>query len=343
MAQLTVQMPNQFNSGAAPLTVGVQKVLIDNMGVSGKVFATPLLPLNEGNAGGWAFSVDTFSLTVLANQPVNAGFNGVVHVPIFSASQGSCNTGAPVANDCFKYNAFIEPASATGSLVYRMTVKTGGSNWCVNMWKSGQVVINSGSQINMLIQNGAFKVEAKLSGRVKITDPLSGNIDVSIPDITFQNLVIRNEAPYFSPGTWGFPTPAQIGASFGGFGLHIDKIAMIDNAGSPALTFNAGFKITDDNIGLKADGSFLIKGHLITIAGRQRWVYESFDVTEISVDGSFPGVEKVKGKLTFYEGNATFGTGFRGGVVLIVKGIAEVSAVAQFGRIKTPKEFKYFL
>lgn len=342
MAQLTVQMPNQFNNGAGPLNVGVEKVLIDNMGVSGKVFASPLLSLAEGNAGGWAFSVDTFSLTVLANQPVNAGFNGVVHVPIFSGSQGACNTGAPVANDCFKYKAFIEPSPEEGHPVYRMTVNTGASNWCVNMWKAGQVTINSGSQIDMLIENGQFKVSATLSGKVKITEPLSGNIDIGIPEITFQNLIIKNESPYFTSGTWGFPFPNTIGASFGGFGLHISKIAMDDNAVNPALTFNAGFKISDDSIGLKADGSFLIKGHLNTIAGRQRWVYESFQVTDIQVNGSFPGVEKIEGKLTFYEGHATYGTGWRGGVVLVVKGLAEVSAVAQFGRIKTPTEYKYF-
>ncbi|MEO6040004.1 MAG: hypothetical protein ABIQ93_16445, partial [Saprospiraceae bacterium] len=336
MANLTVQMPNQFNSGSAPLTVGVTRVLFDNMGVSGKVYAKPLLDLDHGNAGGWAFSVDEFSMTVLANQPVNAGFKGLIHVPVFSRADtggnggggsnfnggnnanyvSGCNVGAPTADDCFTYDAFIEPSPNSGQPVYRMTVNTGGNTMCANMWKSGQVIINSGSQINMIIENGAFKVEAKLNGKVKITEPVSGNVDVNIPEITFQNLIIRNQAPYFTPGTWGFPIPNQLGGSFGGFGLHIGNIAMIDNNGSPALKFDAGFKITDDNIGLKADGSFLIKGQLTNINGRQRWIYQSFQVTDIDLEGSFPGVEKVKGKLTFYEGDATYGTGWRGGVQL---------------------------
>ncbi|MBL7774462.1 MAG: fibronectin type III domain-containing protein, partial [Saprospiraceae bacterium] len=84
MKQLSVEMPRQFDNNGSTMTIGVQQLVLDHMGVSGRVFATPLLPLENGNAGGWAFSVDEFNLLVLANQPVNAGFKGRIHVPIFS-------------------------------------------------------------------------------------------------------------------------------------------------------------------------------------------------------------------------------------------------------------------
>ncbi|MBN8680358.1 MAG: hypothetical protein J0M29_19180 [Chitinophagales bacterium] len=342
MANLSVRMPNQFNGGGAPLTVGVQRVLIDNMGVSGKVFATPLLPLDQGNAGGWAFSVDSFTLTVLANQPVNAGFKGRIHVPMFSGIQSSCNTGAPIASDCFSYNAFIEPSPTLGHAIYRMTVNTGNTNWCVNMWKSGEVKVNSGSQIKMEIENGEFFVEASLSGTVKITDPLSSNIDIKIPTITFENLLLKNHSPYFTSGTWGFPAGASGGLEFGGFGINITKIQMKeDTDAQPMLSFELGLKLADDNIGLAANAGFSIKGQINTIAGKQRWVYQNFEVNKVTLDGHFPGVDKIAGTLMFYEADQVYGTGWRGGVKLSITKLAEVSAVAQFGRMKNP-DYKYF-
>jgi hypothetical protein len=360
---VAVEMPQHFNNNGQKMTVGVQHVVLDHMGVSGTVFATPLLPLDNGNAGGWAFSVDEFRLTVLANQPVNANFKGRIHVPIFSkgssapppggnpggslakegyyegAESGACSTGAPTVDDCFAYEAFIEPAS--GSPKYRMTVNTNGNNWCVDMWKAGQVTINSGSQIDMLIENGEFFVKAKLNGTVKITDPLSGSLNVNIPNITFQNLILQNKEPYFSPGTWGFPN-ASVSADFGGFGINISNINMVESDGDPGLRFKAGIKIASGGVDLAAEGGFIIRGQMNTVNGRQRWVFKNFAVDQIMLDGSFSGVSRVHGILQFYDEDPTFGTGWRGGVSLTIKGMAEVTAVAQFGRITQPTNYKYF-
>lgn len=370
MRTLSVRMPNHFNNNGSPMQIGVEKVVLDHMGVSGTVYAKPLLDLNNGNAGGWAFSVDEFRLTVLANQPAAANFYGKIHVPIFSkgtsgggggggsngggsfqngddekgnsaeSMSGTCNTGAPTADDCFAYTAFIEPG--TGSPKYRMTVNTNGNNWCVDMWKAGQVTINSGSQIDMVIENGQFSVKAKLNGTVKITEALSPSLAMSIPNITFQNLIIQNKSPYFTPGTWGFPTPNSVGASFGGFGINLSDIKMVQSGDDPGLSFNAGIKIASGGVNLTAEGGFIIRGQMTTINGRQRWTYKNFGVDEIKLDGSFSGVARVHGILQFYDEDATFGTGWRGGVGLTIKGFAEITAVAQFGRITHPINYKYF-
>ena len=370
MRTLAVRMPNQFNNNGTPMQIGVEKVVLDHMGVSGTVYAKPLLNLDNGNAGGWAFSVDEFRLTVLANQPAAANFFGKIHVPIFSkgasggsgggsngggsfqnngegkggsqadAMSGTCNTGAPTADDCFAYTAFIEPGS--GGPKYRMTVNTAGNNWCVDMWKAGQVTINSGSQIDMIIENGQFSVRAKLNGTVKITEPLSPGLAINIPNITFQNLIIQNKPPYFTTGTWGFPTPNSVGGNFGGFGINLSDIKMVQSGDDPGLSFNAGIKIASGGVDVAAEGGFIIRGQMVTINGRQRWTYKNFAVDEIILDGSFSGVSRIHGILQFYDEDPTYGTGWRGGVGLTIKGMAEITAVAQFGRIVTPNNYKYF-
>lgn len=339
MNSLSVRMPNQFDDNGTPLTVGVQKVVLDHMGVSGQVFATPLLPLEKGDAGGWAFSVDTFKLTVLCNQPVSAGFNGLIHIPLFAGSSNNAPIGPA---DCFRYRAFLERGDGTGKLNYRMTVDPGNQNWTVDMWKSGKVIIKKGSQVTMEVSGGHFSVVATLHGKVKIDRPLSTHVDLNIPNITFQNLVLSNTAPYFrSAGVWGTDS-TQAGVDFGGFKINIGQIAMVEDDSMPALAFNAGIKISDDSVGLSASGGFLIRGKLTMEGKRQRWSFDRFSVTQIDLNGSFAGVGQVSGTLKFFEGDPVFGTGWRGGVKMSLKQLGEISAVAQFGRIKQPSSFRYF-
>ena len=335
MKEFSVTLPNQFKSGGGnPITIGVQSVVIDEMGFSGRVFATPLLSLNDGNASGWAFSVDTFSLTIIANSIVNSGFTGLIHVPIISKASG-CNTGAPTADDCFGYDAFIEPGN-----IYHFDIYKPNQSYCIDMWKAGQVTINPNSTISMTLENGEFTAIASLFGKVQINANLGDGINFDLPEITFSGVEVSNKAPYFSPGTWSFP--AQIGAQFGGFGLTISGLNMVEtDEGDPALKLAANIKITEDSVGLSATGGFKIVGELVTYSGRQRWKFKNVKVDRITLNGSFPGVPKITGFLDFYEEDSTYGSGFRGGVQVIIKNlnVQGFSAVAQFGRVDG---YKYF-
>lgn len=331
---LLVRLPKNFSSDSTPVTVGVQDLVIDNMGVSASVTASDILSLSQGNAGGWAFSIDQFELTVLMNQFGRAQFEGNVHVPIFRASANDSGTLAP--EDCMSYNARIDPGN-----LYSFELLPFNEDYAVDIWKAGQVLINPASSILMEYHNGDFTTIATLSGSVEVNGELLSNVDVQIPSIAFEGVEISNKAPYFSPGHWDFPN--QIGAKFAGFELAFKDIGMVAMGNNdPALHFNVYINITDDTTKLKAGGGFNIVGELVDDNGRQRWKYKNFTVDELHISGGFPGVRHIEGYAVFYENDATYGTGFRGALAAEFDLIeSSIQVVGQFGRM--PQGYKYFL
>lgn len=169
---------------------------------------------------------------------------------------------------------------------------------------------------------------------------MSSNVPVNIPTITFENLEISNKAPYFSPGTWGFPT--KVGARFAGFELGFDHIGMFKTPeDEPALNFNAHIQISDDTTKIGASGGFAIVGKLVVVNGEQHWRYKRLEVHQLSIDGSFAGVATIHGSAIFFQGDSIYGTGFRGALQAKFEMVgAEIQVVGQFGRVN---DYKYFL
>lgn len=331
---LMVRLPKSFSSDSTPVTVSVQNLVIDNMGVSGSVTASDILSLNVGNAGGWAFAIDDFELTVLMNQFSRAQFTGKVHVPIFRA--GANNSGTLTPEDCIAYTARIDPGN-----LYSFELSSFTSGYAVDIWKAGEVQLSPASSISMHYHNGDFSTLANLSGVALVDGELLPNVEVEIPAIKFEGVEVSNKTPYFSPGHWDFPN--QVGAKFAGFELTFQNIGMVaDTANNPALKFNVYVHITDDTTKLKANGGFRIIGELNDDNGRQRWKYKDFSVDELHIAGSFPGIRRLEGYAAFYENDATYGTGFRGGLAAEFDLVdASIEVVGQFGRM--PAGYKYFL
>jgi hypothetical protein len=67
--QITATLPPAWKrTSGAPVVVGVQNMIFDDMGLTGKIFAANLITLCEGNLDGWAFSLDTFGIAVICNR-----------------------------------------------------------------------------------------------------------------------------------------------------------------------------------------------------------------------------------------------------------------------------------
>jgi len=333
VGSLVVRLPRQFSKKNTPIEVGIQRLVIDNQGVSGSVKVNNLLPLTDGNAGGWAFSIDSFDLTVLMNQFSRAKFNGLVHVPIFQGKGNTSNTLAP--EDCFPYLAEISPGNT-----YRFAIQPLLDAYQVPIWKAGDVTLDPNSSIEMEYRQGAFKTLATLNGKVTIKGNLFAGVDIDVPPLVFNKVELSNQAPYFSPGNWDFPK--ALGAKFAGFEFSLSGLGMYkDSLGDPSLQFNALIKITDDTTSVKAAGGFWIAGRLLNDNGRQRWVYKDFGVHRIDITGRLPGVH-VDGFAYFFKNNPVYGTGFRGGLgATFDKFGASIQVLGQFGRM--PSGPKYFL
>ncbi len=328
---IQVTFPKKFANDTSQVNIGLHDLLIDDMGFSCSVSAQNILSLNKGNAGGWAISIENVELVVLMNNISKAEFSGKVHVPIFRNQSNNSGTLDPA--DCFSYYAIIQPDNG---LQFAIT-QPSNQAYAVDIWKAATVTIASSSI--RLTYDGSFHAVAQLNGTAAITGNLSANIPMNIPVISFQDVEVSNEAPYFSPGHWGFPT--SIGAKLAGFELSFNNIRMVETSnGDPALDFNAFVGISDDTTKIKATGGFRVTGELVTNGGRQRWIYKSFNVKSIDIQGGFTGVPYIRGFAHFFEGDTVYGTGFRGGLDARFECVdAEVQVVGQFGRVNG---FKYF-
>lgn len=332
MDSFVVLLPRAFSKDSTPIAVGVEDVVIDNMGVSGIVSASNILPLSMGSAGGWAFSIDQFDLTVIMNQFGGAAFGGKVHVPIFRAPGNTSGTLDP--EDCMDYIARINPGN-----LYSFTLLPFDSTYSVDIWKAGEVNLYPNSAVAMRYQNGDFTTTATLHGSVVVDGNLVSGVDIEVPEIFFEGVQVSNKAPYFSPGTWGFPD--SLGAKFAGFELVLRDVGMVQSDSFPALRFQAYIDIGGITK-IRAGGGFKIRGELADDDGRQRWVYRDFRVDEVLISGGFAGVTNLHGYAGFYYNDATYGTGFRGELAAELDMIdASVQVVGQFGRM--PAGYKYFM
>lgn len=337
LESLTATLPNKFDDTEGSKTVGVEKVVIDDMGFTGKAFVASLLDLSQGNLGGWAFSVDTFALTVTTNKLTGAHFNGLVHIPILGKKDGD-NNSPPTAEECLAYTAMIESGNN-----YIFSVSPAG-DYYANLWRAG-LVINSGSSINITSNPDGFQATAKLNGSIVVDGDFGNGKSINVPDISFENLGLSTQAPYFTAGTWEFP--AEVGAEFAGFGITFKDIGVEGNSDEVTLRFGAGLRLSSDgsnnseDVNISADGYMNLVGELQIIDGRHRWKYKDFNLEAFYLDASFPGVERLTGSLAFYDQDPVYGKGFRGMLDVKFKGIGVgLSAVAQFGKMDT---YKYFL
>ena len=342
-----VKLPDRFSKpGAAAIVVDAAKIIIDNQGFTGQVGVYNILPLSEGNADGWAFSVDTFRLDIMAMQLREGSMAGLLHVPLFG--QNEAGEDAPVEPlDCIGYQGFI---GSNGNWFF--TARP-GANYQADIWKA-QVVIAANSTVTLEYAAGALTAGATLHGAISIDDDFSGAIGIQVSDIAFSHLGLSSRTPYFQPGSWDFP--AVIGAQMGGFSLNFSEIRLQEGASNQEahLRFIAAVELSEGNTAISASGGFRIEGRLQNQGDHKRWRFQKIKVEHIYVSAS-TSAWGLAGELNFYDQHPVFGNGFRGGVKIWFAGASStearedpvnkgIAAIGQFGSLTPPggAAYRYF-
>ncbi|NUN99246.1 MAG: hypothetical protein HUU01_01385 [Saprospiraceae bacterium] len=342
-----VKLPDRFSKpGAAAIVVDAARIIIDNQGFTGQVSVYNILPLSDGNADGWAFSIDTFRLDIMAMQLREGSMAGLLHVPLLGQNGSGASTTIGAA-DCVGYQGIIGPDGT-----YHFTARP-GSDYHAEIWKA-QVVIASNSTIGLHYEAGILSATATLYGAITIEDDFSGTLGVRVSDIAFSHLTLSSRAPYFQPGLWDFPS--VVGASMGGFSLNFSEIRLEEGASSQEanLRFIAAIELSGDNTAISASGGFRIEGQLENQSNHARWRFKKLKVEHIAVSASTSSWG-LAGELNFYEQHSVFGNGFRGGVKVWFAGASSaearedpvgrgIAAIGQFGSIGQPGDnsYRYF-
>lgn len=314
MKKLQLTLPNSFSAEQEDVSISVNDVLIDDTGVSATAsIGYEILSIDDGNLGGWAFSIDSFGITVLQNNFVGFNLGGELNVPIFE--------------DNMDYNAVMYPNN-----VYEFSVAPFDSSR-MDLFLA-EATLYDNSTITVEYNDGEILTTATLFGNLSVNGGEADSTQgISLPDIGFEGLILSNQAPYFETGTWILPDSAGIDINFKGFGVSIDEIIPFSNQESEAgLGFTFGLKI-NKGVNIDVEAGVQIIGELEVVNERQKWKYKKLKINSVCInDASFPGVEKLSGCINFFDNHNVYGKGFKGNVDIKFKHLdLDIKAVGQFG------------
>jgi hypothetical protein len=315
--QVTVALPKEFKKKGDPnpVTFTGEKLIIDNLGLTGKIAALNLMPM--GTATGWDFSVDNISIDVVTNNLRSASFGGAIALPI---------SKKPTDTSSVKTYGLAYQAMFTAEQNYMMRVNVRDS-LSFDVW-SARAKLNAGSYVELSLVNDRFSAKAMLSGTLNLS-----NDQTKFAGITFQNLALQNESPRCRVQSVGYASTdanrlAHFPITFSGLGMRTENENMILYA-----HFGINFMENGHNR-FSASSGLEVVGKMTYEAESYRYQFETVRVNSIQVAASFDRF-KLNGFVNIHRNHPIMGNGFEGSVNMglkLTKDSVTVAAKLAFGK-----------
>ena len=318
LRELSVTLPKQFEKTDTTVrtSFAAYDVLIDNMGFTGFLEGKALIRPDEGNMNGWAYSLDSIGIDLVANQLVSGGLKGSIVIPVSKADKA------------FDYTAIINPGNE-----YLFNV-TSADSLEFSMFKTAHVELFPASYLEVKVVDNKFRPKANLHGTMTIAAELSeGKKGIEIADIAFENLQIQSVAPYIQVGNFSLGSELAE-QKMANFPVAINNIGLRNISDyEVALDFDLLLNLTGQSGGsYGADAGLSILGEMPQGAPIQQWKYKAVEVHEIGIDID-GGAFKLQGNLTFYKQDPVYGDGFSGNINAEFEPGLTVAATAVFGNV----------
>jgi hypothetical protein len=293
------------------LTFYAQNLFIDGRGFTGTVGSSGLMTLDEGDLGGWAYSLDNFAIEIQSNHLVSAGFSGKISVPQFTE------------NTVFNYDAVIGMNDSYSFNVGMADVIE------MDMW-AARMQIASNSMLSIAVTDSDFLPSLLLNGVLTVNAPVdeedSTSTKLAIAKVPFQGMKIQTIKPYFSVDYISFGTSQNM---FAQFPVSITEVGFEQNNKRFGLRIGAIVNFVNET-----DGGYGGNG-VFTVWGKQEnntWKYDGVEVERIAVDISKPGAYELAGEVLFMRGDPIYGNGFKGTLAADFAGFG-MDATALFGNV----------
>ncbi|MDR0691807.1 MAG: hypothetical protein LBF69_02080, partial [Prevotellaceae bacterium] len=295
------------------VTVALQQVLFDENGFTGNVSVKDLLSSAAIDPDTWSISVNDFALGVLKNEIVSFGFGGDLNIPPFGS------------HSLIPYMATFNPA------MEEYEIKAGIAGKYEFPVLKSTLELNDLSTIEVLIRDSDIYPSIHASGVLNIDVPIGSDTTkkFTLPDITFENMVISRESPYFKLGAIGI-TGDLHAPKIAGFELSINDIRTVDTQKGSGLAFEAEVTLNEmfgGKAGLQLYGDY------------QRWKFKELYVDKVNVKFESSAFS-LSGGVWFKNGDAVYGDGFRGDIKLTLLNMFDLDAVGVFGK---KDDYRYFL
>ncbi len=326
-----VILPKQFKKRNTDerVTFQASNLLIDGLGVSGIFSADNVLPIDEGDASKWQFSVDHIEAELLANTLVGAGFNGKILLPLTKEATPEEGSDTTTLNQrALSYEAIIDPVNDE----YLLSAKANDAI-PFDVFKA-KATITANSYVELRVSEKRFRPKAVLHGNLAIkgsnntSDPNKGTVDFK--GITFQNLQLQTVSPYFQVDYMGYNGDVK----FANFPVTISDIEFTSSNTTAALTFNLDVNMMEK--GFAGNTTLSIVGGFNEKDGLHRWRFQKIELNEIFVEADLGSIQ-ISGMIDVKSDDPVYGDGFYGELGATFNGIA-VDASAWFGK----KDFRYW-
>jgi hypothetical protein len=313
--------PAAANTPQTPVATSIQdrillnlnKVLIDDNGFTGDVSAKDIYSSSVIDQSKWDITVTDFELAIFKNEITGMGFGGDINMPPLGK------------NSLMPYGASYN--QATEEYEFQVGVK---GTYEFPVLRS-TLTLDETSFIEVLFRDADIYPSLNASGVITVDAPVGsdGGKKFSVPDISFQNMCISRESPYFSIGAIGV-TGNLTSPKVAGFELSVTDIKTFKDTVDSGLSFDAGIKLNDmfgGSAGLKLYGDYA------------KWKFNRVGIDKVNVNFQSASYS-VKGGVMFKNGDALYGTGFRGDLKFTVIDKFTFDAVGVFGK---KDDYRYFL
>lgn len=347
LSALTLSLPDDISQASGNITLGVENVLIDHSGVSGSIFATEIVELNDGQLGEWAFSIDTVQIDFVSNSLTEGNLLGQIHIPIMDDSSS------------LDYDATI--AVTTGGTDLYFTIQP-ENDISVSMW-AAEMTLLSTSVVAVEKTNNGFTPYAELNGDVSISTVISGS-QFDLQALGFEGLKINhpsessriavdafelfgqrfeqtgNSSNSSSGGVIG-TTPESSGQeSVAGFPISFQNVSFTEGTNNEAaIGFDLILNLTGNDVGIGGEADISVEGiYNPSGAPFNAWQFSGVSISTIVINAEIPGAD-IYGSLEIYEGDNVYGDGFKGLLSAEFTAVGRLDALAQFGKVNG---YRYF-
>ncbi|MCR9251643.1 MAG: hypothetical protein NXI20_14555, partial [bacterium] len=299
---------------------GGNNLLIDQKGFSGLIRANNLITLEQGEIGNWAFSLTEISVGVKANQLRQAGFKGLIEVPLMDGD----------SSGILGYDAQFKPK---GDFLFQVEVK---DQLPFNVWQA-QLTLDKNSYIKVEKKNGSLKPEAFLNGVMTVnasSDASSTEKGVKFKGIEFQGLKIQSIRPYVTVQAFSLGTEGERSET-ASFPITIHEVFGQVTEQNLELGVELSLHLTNSSTGggFSARGRVSVLGELYeTEGGRFRSKFDKVNIEKFSIDVK-QGSLAFSGELIVFKKNEIYGKGISGSIEATFGSGLTVGAKALFGKV----------
>lgn len=315
LKKLQVTLPSSIMTKEGRAKISAENLIIDELGVSGIFTASGIFGNDKGTLDGWPMSMDSLSVTLLKGSLSGAGFKGDLTLPLFAQ---------PVSYEALIY-------TENNQTNYLFSVQTGKSFSAPVL--GAEITLDPTSYIKITKKEGRFRPEAILNGKATVE---SGAVNFKA--LQFQNLHLATEKPYVRSGVWSLAGDEQKVAAFP---VSIQNLVVVHDEQQIKLNADVVLSLMDENDkGFGASTNVTVRGELeeeeIQIeeetVTEQHWTYAGTTVNDIEINIKGGGYA-LEGRLSLYDHDEVYGSGFRGQVQATFEPNIQVEATAQFGSV----------